>query len=62
MIYFNFLLSAVYFQSIYFFTSTLTVQHIQIEQSQNGKHIGSFYFKGKQCLAANKLPFSTLYH
>jgi hypothetical protein len=33
----------------------LTVQPIQIEQSHNVKHIGSFYFKGKKCLAANKL-------
>ena len=55
MNYFNFLPSAVYLQSIYFFAPSLTVQHIQIEQSHYGKHIGSFYFKCNQCLAANKL-------
>jgi hypothetical protein len=55
MNYFNLLPSAAYSKVSNFFTPTLTVQPIQIEQSHYGKHIGSFYFKGKQCLAANKL-------
>ena len=55
MNYFNLLPSAAYSKVSNFFTPTLTVQPIQIEQSHYGKHIGSFYFKGKKCLAANKL-------
>jgi hypothetical protein len=47
MNYFNLLPSAAYSKVSNFFTPTLTVQPIQIEQSHYGKHIGSFYFKGK---------------